>query len=1297
MLLSPPIAPTMPQFIGLLRFLFRHFGTALRRPRGFLPLCLLLGCVAPLPAQLPLTGDHGIHDPSTLIKDGNRYYTFGTGDGIRILSSTDMRNWSASRVFATPPAWTTLAVPSFEGFFWAPDVAYFNGRYHVYYSISNWETIDSAIGLVTTPSLQSPVWTDHGKVVQSDASWEATPDTDYTQYNCIDASVLVDTDGRVWLVFGSYSNGIVIVEIDPATGKRLNNVTTRIANNGPAFFTNTTEAAHLYKRDGFYYLFVNFGGCCSGTNSTYNIRVGRSANVTGPYLDKNGVNLTNAGGTMLFDSTARHLGPGHAGVFQENGRFWFSHHYYDGIQNGAPLLGIRELIWGPDGWPVLRGDWSTRYTFDIDGRDQTGPYPATLAGGAAVVTDPLRGKVLSLGGSAQHATFPLSVANARTFSAWVKWNGGAAWQRIFDFGASTTAYFYLTPSSASGTLRFAIANGGAEQVLEAPAALPADQWCHVAVTLDGAKGVLYLDGVPVATGAITHRPWELLARNLYLGRSQFATDPYFAGSIDDFRVHGRALGGGEIAQLAGVRVGGTRTVAYWNFEEGAANTYVPYAPAAAGAYDGGIRDGSGNTNALSAWSSSLVWYRAATPASATPATGLANTRSIQNANEVPSLSAIGTSLTTWLPARWTIEAAIRPDGVSGYQTFVGRDSFGAHAANPALAALYFSVRPGGVLAIAFTDVAGNHWNLESAVGAIAPAQWQAVAATCDGRTLRLHRRNLTAGATAYTLLGTLDISASANSALTLGAGDGATWDRGVFTVGRGLFNGVHADRFLGHIDDVRLSDTALTPAEFLYRPAATVAHWNFEEGAANTYVSYTQPAVGAYDGSVLDVSGNANPLSAWGANLHWYRNVVPAPLTPRTGAANILSIQNANTVPSLSAIGTSLTAWSPSEWTIEAAIRPNGVSGYQTFVGRDSLGAHDGNLALSALYFSARPNGVLAVSFTDGDGHNWNLDSSANTIAAGQWHAVAATSDGDTLRLYSRNITAGSTAYALVGTLDISAGANPALSTGAGDGSTWDAGVITVGRGLFNGAHTDRFLGYLDDIRLSSAALPPEAFLYSIPPLASPTGLSATAGNAQASLTWNAVAGATAYRVKRAAISGGPYATIATALTSTSYTDSGLTNGATYYYVVSATSSLTESPDSAEVSATPLSPAQSWRQLHFGTTAATDDAADNADPDGDGIVNLLERAFGGAPLARESNLVPVIDTSAPALSLVYRRSAAAADLSFTIQETTDLTAWIPASGTSQVIEDAGTLQHIRFTRPLGATPRVFLRLLVSTL
>ncbi len=121
---------------------------------------------------------------------------------------------------------------------------------------------------------------------------------------------MIDTNGSVWMSFGSYSDGILIMQLDPATGKRIapNSPIYRVANNGPAFFSNTEEGSFLYRYGSFYYLFANWGGCCAGVNSTYNIRVGRSTNVFGPFYDRNGVDLTNSGGTMVLESSARYIG-----------------------------------------------------------------------------------------------------------------------------------------------------------------------------------------------------------------------------------------------------------------------------------------------------------------------------------------------------------------------------------------------------------------------------------------------------------------------------------------------------------------------------------------------------------------------------------------------------------------------------------------------------------------------------------------------------------------------------------------------------------------------------------------------------------------------------------------------------------------------------------------------------------------------------------------------------------------------------------------------------------------------------
>jgi beta-xylosidase len=524
--------------------------------RHFALISAIVLCLAGARAQMPFYGNYYLHDPGTMIKDGTNYFIYGDGQGILGIKSSDLRNWTTvSAVFSTPPSWTTNDISGFTGYFWAPDIAYFNGRYNLYYACSQWGTINSAIGLVTSPSLTSPVWTDHGKVVES--YYPATTNTDTTYYNCIDPSIMVDTNGSVWMSFGSYSAGILITQLDPATGKRLNTnslTATLVANNAPGGgWGSSEEGSCLYQHGGYYYLFVNFGGCCAGVDSTYNIRVGRSTSVTGPYYDKSGVNMTNGGGTMVLESTARFIGPGHAAIMSDNGTNWFTYHYYDALNNGAPTVGMNRIYWTANGWPALTNDWSAFYTFNTDAREHLGLYNGTLQNNAAITNDPSRGNVLNLRGTTNFVLLPLSVANASTFAAWVKWNGGADWQRIFDFGSNTTNYFFLTPRANTGKMRFAITTNsgfGNEQIIDAPTALPTNSWCHVAVTLDGSTGLLYLDGNPIGTNnAMTIRPWQLLARSNYLGKSQWA-DPYFNGRIDSFRIFGRALSGAEIRDLA---------------------------------------------------------------------------------------------------------------------------------------------------------------------------------------------------------------------------------------------------------------------------------------------------------------------------------------------------------------------------------------------------------------------------------------------------------------------------------------------------------------------------------------------------------------------------------------------------------------------------------------------------------------------------------------------------------------------------------------------------------------------------
>ncbi|MBG8553420.1 family 43 glycosylhydrolase [Hymenobacter guriensis] len=336
----------------------------LRPLRWLLVLLVLLG--AARPAAYALQGATGVHDPSNIVKEGNKYWVFGTGDGIATMYSTDLVNWQVGSrtVFSKVafPAWIKTKVPGFEGTFWAPDCIYMNGKYYLYYSCSTFGSSVSAIGLATNVTLDpaSPnyKWEDQGEVISTNAG---------SNVNAIDPSLFKDSDGRVWFSYGSYWSGLRVLELDATTGKPLNGPATTqssVVNGDP-------EAAFLTKHGNFYYMFFNRGACCRGVNSSYYIMVGRSTSPTGPFLDQNGVDLNKGGGTLVLNVDGRYVGPGHAGLFEENGATYFSHHYYDGEDNGAPKLGLAKLTWSPANWPVVTRDWlpAGRYTITSQSSD----------------------------------------------------------------------------------------------------------------------------------------------------------------------------------------------------------------------------------------------------------------------------------------------------------------------------------------------------------------------------------------------------------------------------------------------------------------------------------------------------------------------------------------------------------------------------------------------------------------------------------------------------------------------------------------------------------------------------------------------------------------------------------------------------------------------------------------------------------------------------------------------------------------------------------------------------------------
>ena len=194
---------------------------------------------------------------------------------------------------------------------------------------------------------------------------------------------------------------------------------------------------------------------------------------------------------------------------------------------------------------------SARYSFNGHTHDEWGNGQDAMRVGAPVFTAGKSGEAIALNGATDYLQLSPRLGDSGdwSFAGWIYWNGGADWQRVFDFGDDTTHHLFLTPSSSANTLRFGIENGGTQQQLNAPA-LPAGVWTHVAVTIAGSTGKLFVNGVPVATNtAMTINPDDVGTKFNFLGKSRFAGNPLFSGRFDDFRFISSALTDAGVAAI----------------------------------------------------------------------------------------------------------------------------------------------------------------------------------------------------------------------------------------------------------------------------------------------------------------------------------------------------------------------------------------------------------------------------------------------------------------------------------------------------------------------------------------------------------------------------------------------------------------------------------------------------------------------------------------------------------------------------------------------------------------------------
>lgn len=306
----------------------------------------------PAATALPVAGDVAVHDPALVVgAEGEPWYVYSTGDerenagAVQVRRSTDAgATWEYVGTAWGPsdsPRWAQEAVPGVANY-WAPELYQHDGTWYLYYAASTFGSNRSVIGLRTSPTLDPAdpdyAWTDRGEV------WRSEPSD---AYNAIDPGIVEDADGTPWMTFGSYWSGIQAVELSWPSGLPVEDaapvgLASRLAS------PHAVEAPYVVPHDGWFYLFVSQDACCQGVDSTYRIAVGRSRDVTGPYVTRDGTDLLVDGGDVLLETAGDLVGPGGQSV--SGGVMAF--HYYDAAAGGTPTLALRELAWD-EGWPVL--------------------------------------------------------------------------------------------------------------------------------------------------------------------------------------------------------------------------------------------------------------------------------------------------------------------------------------------------------------------------------------------------------------------------------------------------------------------------------------------------------------------------------------------------------------------------------------------------------------------------------------------------------------------------------------------------------------------------------------------------------------------------------------------------------------------------------------------------------------------------------------------------------------------------------------------------------------------------------
>jgi arabinan endo-1,5-alpha-L-arabinosidase len=308
-------------------------------------------------AEWELSGALIVHDPS-IVRADDGWWVFSTGAGIHVKHSSDGLRWAqGEQLFKAEPQWWRTYAPAMGKLdVWAPDVHLFRGRYWCYYSVSEFATNHSAIGLLSCTSPGKGDWRDDGFVISSVDAVGAHAASDPERRtgpsglrwsNTIDPNLAADASGNPWLVFGSWFDGIHVVQLDPGTMKPAGPI------NSIAYRPHGIEAPNIVYRDGYYYLFVSIDKCCQGAKSTYKVTYGRSRSITGPFVDRDSHPMLEGGGSLLLEGGPRWKGPGGQTVYQDGESWLIVYHSYDAENKGIPVLKISDLYWDGGDWPTI--------------------------------------------------------------------------------------------------------------------------------------------------------------------------------------------------------------------------------------------------------------------------------------------------------------------------------------------------------------------------------------------------------------------------------------------------------------------------------------------------------------------------------------------------------------------------------------------------------------------------------------------------------------------------------------------------------------------------------------------------------------------------------------------------------------------------------------------------------------------------------------------------------------------------------------------------------------------------------